>query len=104
MLAQVFSQVGMPSPTKPAPGGLWDSIMGPLLPLLSDAWYIILHFVMPLCMVVGGILYVWMAIRGNKAGVAQARGVILAVPAALFFIGAATIAANFVISHWGVPG
>lgn len=96
--------MGLPPPTKPSPGSLWSDIMGPILPLLSDAWYIVLHFVMPLCMVVGGLVYVVMSIMGSKQGTAKARGVILAVPAALFYIGLATLIANWVIGHWPVSG
>jgi hypothetical protein len=94
------AQVGLPTDQQPAQGSLWDSIFGPVMPLLSGAWWIVLHLLLPLGLIGGVIGMVVASISGNRDGVARARGVIMAVPMALFFVSAAVLVSNWIISNY----
>jgi hypothetical protein len=96
----IWSQVSLPDATEPAGGSLWSQIMGPILPLLSDAWWVVLHVVMPLCLIGGVVIYILAAISGNKGTAARAKSAIWAVPTALFLMAAALLVSRWVISSY----
>ncbi len=90
----------MPPATAPEDGGLWDSIFGPILPLLSNAWWIVIHFVLPLGLLVGALGYVAASMFGDRRMASRFRGVIFSVPIALFLVSAAVLVSNWVIGHY----
>jgi hypothetical protein len=94
------AQVGLPSDQQPAKGSLWDSIFGPILPLLSGAWWVVLHLVLPIGLIGGVVGMVFAAISGNKPAMARARGVVMSVPMALFAVSAAVLVSNWIISNY----
>jgi hypothetical protein len=99
-IAPAGAQVGLPSDQQPAKGSLWDSIFGPVLPLLNGAWWIVLHLVLPLGLIGGVVGMVFAGISGNKPAMARARGVIMSVPMALFAVSAAVLVSNWIISNY----
>ena len=99
-MTSILAQVGLPTDEQPAQGSLWDSIFGPVMPLLSGAWWIVLHLLLPLGLIGGVIGMVFAAISGNKAAMGRARGVVLSVPLALFLVSAAVLVSNWIISNY----
>jgi hypothetical protein len=89
----------MPSASNPS-GSLFDSIFGPLLPLLGSAWWVVLHLLLPAALIFGVIGMVFAGFTGDRAGMARARGAVLGVPMALFFASAAVLAGNWIIGHY----
>ena len=98
--SQAGAQVGLPSDQQPASGSLWDSIFGPVMPLLSGAWWIVLHLVLPIGLIGGVVGMVVAGITGNKQAMGRARGVIVSVPMALFFVSGAVLVSNWIISNY----
>jgi hypothetical protein len=94
------AQVGLPPDQQPSKGSLWDSIFGPLVPLLSGAWWVVLHIVLPIGLIGGVAGMVFAGISGNKPAMARARGVIMSVPMALFAVSVAVLVSNWIISNY----
>ena len=95
-------QVGLPpnGGTPPEQGGLWDSIFGPLLPLFSTAWWLVLHVMLPLGLIGGLVGMIFAGITGSKQGMARSRGMIMTVPLALFLVSAAVLVSNWIIKNY----
>jgi hypothetical protein len=99
-IAPAAAQVGLPSDQQPAKGSLWDSIFGPILPLLSGAWWVVLHLLLPIALIGGVVGMVFAGLSGNKPAMARARGVVMSVPMALFAVSAAVLISNWIISNY----
>jgi hypothetical protein len=99
-VAPAGAQVGLPSDQQPAKGSLWDSIFGPVLPLLSGAWWVVLHLILPLGLIGGVVGMVFAGLSGSKPAMARARGVLMSVPMALFAVSAAVLVSNWIISNY----
>ena len=99
-VAPAWAQVGLPSDQQPAKGSLWDSIFGPLMPLLSGAWWVVLHLILPIGLIGGVVGMVFAGISGSRPAMARARGVIMSVPMALFAVSAAVLVSNWIISNY----